>query len=100
MIITLTIHERRIIFQILNLIMTADLIVKQDEIDYMDDIFRRFELSVDEFDHMDNIDLDYLKKEFSTLSSKHQEYAKKLFIGMANCDGCLDPRELAIIENL
>ena len=62
MIITLTIHERRIIFQILNLIMTADLIVKQDEIDYMDDIFRRFELSVDEFDHMDNIDLDYLKK--------------------------------------
>ena len=37
MIITLTIHERRIIFQILNLIMTADLIVKQDEIDYMDE---------------------------------------------------------------
>ena len=96
----LTIEEKRVIFQILNVIMKADLIVRQEELDFLDDIFYRFELSVDEFDHIDNIDIDYLRKEYAGLSNEVKEFAYKLFMDMANCDHYVDPREIAIINTL
>ena len=94
----LTIEEKRLIFQILNKIMQADLVVRQEELDFLDTIFYQFELSMDEFDHMDNIDIDELKKEFTVQSDEVKIYAHKLFIEMANCDHHLDPRELYMIN--
>ena len=63
----LTLDDKRTIFQILNLIMKADLVVKQEEVKFLDSVFNEFGLSLDEFDHMDDIDTDYLKKQFAHL---------------------------------
>lgn len=95
---TLNVTEKRIIFQILVLIMKADEIMRQEEIDFLDKIFNEFELSIIEFDHMDDIDIEYLKKEYSVFCQDKKEYAHKLFLEMANCDGYVDPRETSIVK--
>lgn len=95
----LTIHEKRIIFQILIYIMKADSIEDPNEICFLDQVFHDFQFSISEFDHMELMDLDYLKRAFATFQEDKKIYAKKLFYDMAKCDGYVDPRELAIFEN-
>ena len=68
----LNLNEKRIIFQILVLVMKADLITRNEEIAFLDKVFNEFGLSIEEFDHMDNLDFDYLKKEFSLFSNEHK----------------------------
>lgn len=94
----LTLDEKRIIFQILIYIMKADLVEDSNEIRFLDKIFHDFELSISEFDHMELMDLDYLKRKFATFQDEKKTYARKLFYDMAKCDGYVDPRELAIFE--
>lgn len=96
----LTINEKRIIFQILFLIMKADMITKVEETEFLDRVFNDFKLSIDEFDHMDDVDMDYLVKEFASIADTKKQYAHKLFIDMAKCDGYADLREMKIIEML
>lgn len=94
----LTLKEKRIIYQILMLIMKADHIIKHEETAFLDKVFSDFQLSIDEFDHMDDIDMDYLVKEFAGISNSKKQYAHKLFFDMANCDGYVDPRESQLIH--
>lgn len=94
----LTLDDKRTLFQILNLIMKADLVVKQEEVKFLDSVFNEFGLSLDEFDHMDDIDTDYLKKQFAHFTNQQKQYAKKLFLQMARCDGFVDPREMDTID--
>lgn len=96
----LTIAERRTIFQILVLIMEADCIVVPEEIAFLDDVFKKFEFDISEFDHMEEMTLGKLANAFSFFSTEKKEYAKALFKKMAACDGNVDPREQSIIEQL
>lgn len=80
------------------LIMKADLVTKDEEVEFLDRVFEEFELSIDEFDHMENIDADNLIKEYALLPCDTKIYARKLFFEMAQCDGFVDPRELSIIN--
>lgn len=96
----LTLSEKRTIYQILTLIMKADFILNPAEISFLDRIFEEFQLSIDEFDHMDDVNYDALISDFSLFSDEKKEYAKKLFVEMAECDGFVDPREMVIIEKL
>ncbi len=93
-----TISEKRTIYQVLTLIMKADLILNPAEVSFLDRVFKEFQLSVDEFDHMEDVDFDRLASEFALFSDDKKEYAKRLFIEMSECDGYVDPRELAIIK--
>lgn len=95
----LTLKEKRTVYQILVLIMEADLVNRQEEIDFLDKTFSDFGLTFDEFDHMDDIDIDYLKNEFLTFEDAHRQYASELFYEMAKCDGYVDPREIQMIDS-
>ena len=96
----LSINEKRTIFQILVLIMKADDVIRPEEMDFLDGVFNDFHMSIDEFDHMEEIEIDYLRKELSLFSDETRNYAKQLFIEMSQCDGFVDPREALLIENL
>ena len=96
----LTLSEKRIIYQILTLIMKADFIENSAEVTFLDRIVEDFQLSLDEFDHMENLDFDLLASDFALFSEDKKEYAKQLFIEMSKCDGYVDPREVAIIKKL
>lgn len=78
--------------------MKADFVIKHEETEFLDKVFSDFQLSIDEFDHMDDIDMDYLVKEFANISNSKKQYARQLFIDMANCDGYVDPRESQLIS--
>lgn len=96
----LTLDEKRIIFHILILIMNADNQVLPQETKFLDNIFKTFKLNIDEFDHIELMDIDYLSSLFSKLSKDKQEYAADLFNGMAACDGYVDPRETEVIRHI
>lgn len=96
----LTISEKRVIFQILVLIMRADSILNPSETEYLNKIFHDFKLDISEFDHLEMIDSDYLSYEFSKFSNDKKKYAKKLFVEMSECDGFVDYRELKTINSI
>lgn len=96
----LTLREKRTIFQILILIMKADMLIDPAEEKYLDYIFNTFNLDIAEFDHMEMIELDHLANEFSMFSAEVKSYARKLFVEMSRSDGFEDPRETEIIERL
>ncbi len=78
--------------------MKADLVMQPQETAFLDKAFNDFGLSIDEFDHMDDIDIDYLIKEYSIFSINKKQYAQDLFMKMALCDGYVDPREKEMIN--
>lgn len=95
-----TLAEKWIIYQILTLIMKADFILKPAEVEYLDKVFTDFELSVTGFDHMEEMSIEELLGGFSRFTDEKKEYAKKLFVEMAKCDGYVHPNELAIINEI
>lgn len=98
--INLTISEKRTIFRIMNLIMKADCVVHPAEVEFLDRVFNEYELDYDEFDHMEDLELDELTKEFSTITGNKKEYARKLFKEMSECDGYVDKRESDLINRV
>ena len=96
----LTLAEKKIIFQILTLIMKADFILNPAEIEYLDKVFNDFELNINEFDHIEDVSIEELTSDFSKFTAEKKKYAKKLFIEMAESDGYFHPKEAAIIEKI
>lgn len=95
-----SLSEKRTIYQILTLIMKADFFLNPAEISFLDRVFEEFNMSIDEFDHMEDVEFEELASAFSLFSKDKKEYAKRLFLEMAECDGYIDPREVAIIKKL
>ncbi len=96
----LTLSEKRTIYNVLTLIMKADCILNPTEVSFLDRVFEDFQLSYDEFDHTEDLDLDVITADFALFSDDIKEYAKQLFVEMSECDGYVDPREVAIIKKL
>lgn len=80
--------------------MKADFIINPAEVEYVDKIFDSFQLELSEFDHMEDVELEELITGFSFFSNETKEYAKKLFMEMAECDGYVDPREMELIQTI
>lgn len=59
-----------------------------------------FSLSLAEFDHMDMLDFDVLKKEFSLMNDEKRNKAKEYFLNLAMIDGNFHTKEKAIINGL
>lgn len=95
-----SLSEKRTIYQILTLIMKADFILNPAEVSFLDRVFEEFNMSIDEFDHMENVEFEELASAFSLFSKDKKECAKRLFMEMAECDQRVDPREIAIINKL
>lgn len=95
-----SLSEKRTIYHILTLIMKADFILNPAEVSFLDRVFEEFNMSIDEFDHMEDVEFEELASAFSLFSKDKKESAKRLFMEMAECDGYIDPREVAIIKKL
>lgn len=95
-----SIQEKRVIYNILAQIMKADTIINPAEVRFLDEVFYNFNLSLDEFDHMEEVDFDELSLAFSNFSEEKKEYARQMFVEMSECDGNVDPREKSLIEKL
>lgn len=94
------IEEKRIIVSILIAIMEADGVIDPHETDFLDTILLSLGMSELGLDSIDELDFNMVIAEFKKFSNPKKEQAKKWFMGMAECDGCSDPRELEIINRL
>ena len=92
--------EQRIVIAILLAIMEADEIIDPQETIFLDNIIKQFNMSQDELDQISEYDLNLVFQEFKKFDNSKKLISKELFVGMAKCDGFVDPRELKIIENL
>lgn len=93
-------HQQYAIISILILIMEADGIIDPNEVEFMNNVYRDFSITEGEMELINQYDLSSSSSIIKALPSKEKEYAIKLFIEMAKCDGYADPRELNIIEGL
>ena len=93
-------HQQYAIISILILIMEADGIIDPNEIEFMNRIYYDFSITEGEMELINQYDLSSSSSIIKALPSKEKEYAIKLFIEMAKCDGYADPRELDIIKKI
>lgn len=95
-----TTNEKYAIVNMLILIMEADTIIHPKEIEYMDSILTDFAITIEDNDHMDNIDLQMCLNTIKKMSADKLIMAKEIFTEMACIDGYIDPREKKLLDSL
>ena len=93
-------NERYAIVNILSMIMEADTVIHPKEIEYMDSVFVDFSITVDDNEHMYNMDMQMCLSIIRNMTTEKQKVAKDMFSIMAAIDGFVDPREKKLIESL
>lgn len=88
------------VISILIKIMEADGIIDPHEIKFINEVLKVFHISEQEMELIDSFDIPKSVSELKVLDANTKETIVRLFVGMAECDGYVDPRELDIIYNL
>lgn len=91
-------NEKNAIVFTLSQIMKADGIIHPKEEEYMNQVFRDLNITIDDLSNVANIDEIRAKQIIIGMEPEKREFAKKLFVNMAECDGYVHPREKEIIE--
>ena len=92
--------EKMAIIFFLGKIMEADSIIHSKELEFMDLMYEKLDVSPDDLPRLEMMDLEYCKGIISQLSRDKLSFAKDSFVGMALSDGYYDPKEKSIIESL
>ena len=88
------------IIYILIQIMEADGIIDPGEVIFLNRILADFNISESELEIINSFEIHQSCTFLSDMPDVNKDYARSLFIGMAESDGYSDPRELKIIESL
>ena len=91
--------EKHAIIIILTQIMKADGIIHPKEEEYMDKMFDKLNITIQDLENLSDLDDIQVKSIFDSMTPEHKKYAFALFVGMAEVDGYFDPTEKAIIDN-
>lgn len=97
---TITSNEKYAIVNILSQIMKADGIIHPKEEEYMDKVYDELGITINDLEDVANIDDLQAKLVIDEMSKENRDYARSLFIGMAESDGYVHPKEAAIIERI
>ena len=66
----------------------------------MDSVFVDFSITIDDNEHMYNMDMPMCLSIIKNMTTEKQKVAKDMFSIMAAIDGYVDPREKKLIESL
>lgn len=97
---TLTKNEKYAIINILSQIMKADGIIHPKEEEYMDNVFSDLGITITDLEDITNIDDIQSQLIINDMSDENRTLAHSLFIGMAESDGFIHPKEIEIINQL
>ena len=98
--ITLTINEKYAIVKILSQIMEADGIIDTKEEEYMNKVYVELGIKINDIEDIANIDDIQAKIIIKGMSDDNKNYARLLFVGMAESDGYMHPKEIEIINDI
>ncbi|MCM1036132.1 MAG: hypothetical protein NC406_02235 [Bacteroides sp.] len=93
-------REKITIIAILIAIIEADGIIDPRETDFLNDVIIDFDLSESELEQTMEMDFNLVINEFKQFNNDKKRKAMELFIGMAECDGYADSREIMIIDSI
>lgn len=95
-----TIIEKYAIINVLTHIMKADGVVHPKEEEYMNQIYHLFEITISDLKKIVNIDDIQTKHIICEMNKEKKDEAILLFVGMAEADGFIHPKEIEIMEQL
>ena len=93
-------EEKMASYAILNMIMKADGIILQPELDYLNSIFDSLGMTIDDIDRLESFDYDNCRSILSSMNEEGKKSLTKIFYDMAMADGVLDPREEELIDSI
>ena len=96
----LTTGEKYAIVNILSKIMKADGIIHPKEEEFMDKAYHELDIRIHDLADVANIDDIQAMLIIDRMTDESREYARTLFIGMAESDGFIHPRESDIINHI
>ncbi len=96
----LTKNEKYAIVNILSQIMKADGIIHPKEEEYMDNIYSELEITITDLEDAANIDELQAKLIIDEMNTENRNCARSMFVGMAESDGYVHPKESAIINQI
>lgn len=97
---SITAKEKYAIVNILSQIMKADGIIHPKEEEYMDKVYGELGITINDLEDAANIDDIQAQLIIDEMSDDNKDYAHTLFIGMAESDGFVHPKEIDIINQL
>lgn len=92
--------EKYAIVKVLSHIMKADGIIHPKEEEYMDQTYSEFSITITDLEDISNIDEIQTKLIISGMSGDNKNIAQSLFVGMAEADGIIHPKEAEIINQI
>jgi len=92
--------EKMAIIFFLGKIMEADSIIHPKELEFMDLIYEKLDVSPDNLSMLEMMDLEYCKGIISGMTPDKLSFAKESFVGIALSDGYYDPKERILIDSL
>ncbi len=95
-----TIIEKFAIVTILSQIMKADGIIHPKEEEYMDKVFAELGIIISDMEDMANMDDIQARAVINEMLDDKKQYARSLFVSMAEADGYLHPKETEIMDQL
>ncbi len=90
--------EQYAIVSVLIAIMEADGVIHPNETSYLNEILLSFSLSESEIEEIQSFDPVTTPLVLRAMTEDKKEEARRIFIGMAKCDGYADLRELEIVK--
>ena len=97
---TFTTIEKYAIIKVLSHIMKADGIIHPKEEEYMDQTYGDLSITITDLEDISNIDDIQTKLIISGMSDDNKNIAQALFVGMAEADGVIHPKEMEIINQI
>lgn len=92
--------EKYAIVNVLLHIMKADGIIHPKEEEYMDLVYRDFGITINDLEDISDIDDIQTKLIISAMTCENKALARSLFVGMADADGYIHPKETEIIDQI
>ena len=92
--------QKYAIAYILMQIIEADTIIHDKEIEYMNSILKQLAFTTQDIEYLENLELSYCMDIVKDMQQEQKNEVIEMFRTMISIDGRIDPREVAVIENL
>ena len=90
--------EKYAIVKVLSHIMKADGIIHPKEEEFMNQIYSNFAITISELENITSIDDIQANHIVRSMTNKKKDQAMSLFVGMAQTDSFIHPKEIEIIN--
>ena len=95
-----TSNEKHAIVAVLWSIMKADGVVEENEQEFLNQVYRKIGINIDDFQNISSLNVEDCKKILKQMPAEKKADVDKCFLQMVGVDGSVDLRELRVLRDL